>query len=92
MDTATFMKMCRKSLGLTQKQLSKKIGKKRYNISFYESGTTTPPGDVVLEVFQLCFPCLLCLSDTHSSSDNIQKMCKKQTNYQVKHKHQETAA
>ncbi|CCK81232.1 MULTISPECIES: helix-turn-helix domain-containing protein [Desulfobacula] len=78
MDTATFIKVSRKALGLTQDQLSPLINKKRYNISFYESGKTTPPGDVVLKIIQLRFP-ELCLSDTHSKSEDNPKTGKKQT-------------
>ena len=81
MDTATFIKVSRKALGLTQDQLSPLINKKRTNISLYESGKTTPPGDVVLKILQLRFPGL-CLSDTHYQADHIPGELENQTKSQ----------
>mgnify|MGYP001555999378 CR=1 FL=1 len=68
MKLSIFVKESRKTLGLTQHQLSKIINKERSNISHYERGISTPPGDVVFLLFQLRFP-ELCLSDSHSNPE-----------------------
>jgi len=52
-ETAAFIKGVRASLRLTQQELANRIDVKRYNIAKYETGATTPPGDVVLEIIRL---------------------------------------
>lgn len=81
MNTATFIKVSRKALKLTQEQLSPLINKERTNISLYESGKTIPPGDVVLKIIQLRFP-EICLSNSHFQLSNSPEIKKKQTKSQ----------
>jgi transcriptional regulator with XRE-family HTH domain len=49
-DCAKFIKDIRLSMGMTQEQFARMIGVRRYNLAKYESGTVTPPGNIVLEV------------------------------------------
>ncbi len=67
-QVSQFMKESRVALGWTQQQLAEKINKRRYNISFYESGKTVPPGDVVLKMLQLRFPNMCFLNTSISES------------------------
>ncbi len=79
--TLHFVKHSRKLLNLTQTQLGALVNKKRCNISNYETGRATPPGDVVLKIVQLRFP-EICLSNAHSHISNKPELKKMQTKSQ----------
>lgn len=53
MKTQNFIKASRKKLNFTQKVLAQKLKIERYNIAKYETGKTTPPGDIILTVLEL---------------------------------------
>lgn len=67
MNTQVFIKHSRKALNLTQAQLAELTGKKRVNITCYETGRSIPPGDVILKIIQLRFP-KLCLSNKQNEN------------------------
>ena len=48
-----YIKNIRANLHLTQAQLAKLIGTKRVNIAKYETGSTMPPGNVLLKIQQI---------------------------------------
>lgn len=50
MEIADLIRNIRKKLGLTQEQLAQAIGSNKFNISNYETGRATPPGDVLLKI------------------------------------------
>ncbi len=79
--TLHFVKQSRKLLNLTQTQFGSLVNKKRCNISNYETGRATPPGDVVLKIVQLRFP-EICLSHAHSNISNNPDIKKMQTKSQ----------
>lgn len=53
MNIGTYIKEIRNRLGLTQKQLAKKLGKERCTIANYEVGRAIPPGDILLKIQEL---------------------------------------
>ena len=73
MDTAKFIKESRKHLGLTQQELADLFKKDRSNVSFYESGKSTPPGNVVLKLIELRFPNLFSSNKGEDSSQSKKK-------------------
>ena len=52
---------------MTQAQLADLVNKNRVSITNYETGRSTPPGDVVLRIIKLRFPKLLCAPDEHNA-------------------------
>ena len=53
METQTFVKESREKLGLTQTELAIKLNSNKFNISNYETGRATPPGDIILKIQEL---------------------------------------
>jgi len=56
MDLPKFIKISRLSMHMTQAEFSVLFKKPRSNVSKYESGMITPPGDLVFELFNMMFP------------------------------------
>ena len=56
METQIFIKESRKKLGLTQTELAIKLSSNKFNISNYETGRATPPGDIILKIQELLYP------------------------------------
>ena len=50
MTIAEYIKKVRKDRGLTQLQFCEEIGIKRHNLAKYETGVTTPPGDILIKI------------------------------------------
>jgi len=51
--TAIFIRGARKQMRLTQQQLADRVGARRYNIAKYETGSTAPPGGIILNIYRL---------------------------------------
>ena len=51
--TAIFIRKARQRLRVTQDVLGSQLGIPRYNIAKYENGTTVPPGDIIIKIFEL---------------------------------------
>lgn len=47
------IKGVRKGLGVTQSEFAARIGVTRGSVAKYETGLTTPPGDVMLKILNL---------------------------------------
>ncbi len=56
MDTGTFIKSARMKFKVGQEAFGIMINKERNDIARYETGDTTPPGNVVLTVIELLSP------------------------------------
>ena len=52
-ETQIFVQEAREKLGLTQSELAEKLDSNKFNISNYETGRATPPGDIILKIQEL---------------------------------------
>lgn len=75
------IKRARKNIGLTQEELASRIGSNVQNISKYERGAVTIPGDTLISIAQE----LHCTIDSLLAEDGLEKpMAKKKQTEQVK--------
>ncbi len=51
--SSLYIKGTREGLGLTQKELARKLKIKRYNLAKYERGLSMPSGDLILKIQNL---------------------------------------
>ena len=68
------LKACRKNCGMTQKELSKRLGVNNSAVSKYEGGSVYPPSDKLLQMAEILgVPLEALVDDTYALAEEVEE-------------------